>query len=278
MKALKILTQSVSVKQSRGLGTIFRFEFYEHIRNRWLPVYALLYLILGNLIAYLGGSNPMQASSSLLSLVLLLTPITALLAASISFNESLPFMELLVSLPVSRLAIYLGKWLGLSCGLAISYLIGMGGTLIWLDADATGLTSIVLMLVLGVMLTFVFTSIAYALTGLARRREIVYGISLGIWFFLFIVYDLLIIGIVLLFGDYPLETPIFILSAANPLDLTRIVMMLHMDLSALMGYTAAVFQHTLGGTGGILLSITLLSLWIIVPLAGGYHLFARRSL
>ena len=97
--------------------TIFivtRFEFFEHFRNRWIIIYGLSFLILANLIIYVGGANPLQASGSLLSLVLLLVPIFSLIFGSISFTETLPFMELMTAQPVSRRDIYFGKCLGLS--------------------------------------------------------------------------------------------------------------------------------------------------------------------
>jgi hypothetical protein len=59
-----------------------------------------------------------------------------------------------------------------------------------------------------------------------------------IWFYFALIYDGLILLILFSFSDYPLEKITLLLSALNPIDLGRISIMLKMDVSALMGYTA----------------------------------------
>ena len=48
-----------------------------------------------------------------------------------------------------------------------------------------------------------------------------------------------------LFADYPIERPMLGLMLANPVDLARVVLLLRFDVSALMGYTGAVFAAVL---------------------------------
>lgn len=259
--------------------TIARFEFFEHIRNKWLITYALALLILANLVVYLGGNNPLQASGSLLSLVLLLVPIFSLIFGSISFTESLPFMELLAAQPVRRRDIFIGKWLGLCLGLSLAFIIGMGaGSLLSMDATGQGWLVWALLIFLGALLSFVFVAVAFLLANLSARKEIVFGLTLGVWFFFFILHDLIIFGIVATFGDYPLEWAIFLLSLINPIGLVRIIITLQMDISALMGATGAVMNKFLGGSGGILLGCAMLCFWTIIPLLLGIKIFNKRNL
>ena len=259
--------------------TIARFEFFEHIRNKWLITYCISFFLLGNLIVYLGGRNPLQASGSLLSLVLLMVPLFSLIFGSISFTESLGFMELLAAQPVLRRDLYLGKWLGLGTGLGLAFLVGMGGgSLLRIDPAEQGFLPYLLLLVLGAGLSYIFVGIAFLISNLSDRKEVVFGLTLTVWFFFFILHDLLILGIVVLLGDYPLEWVIVILSVANPIDLVRVIMTLQMDLSALMGVTGAVFQRYLGGVGGAALGSLLLLFWAALPLVLGSRIFARRNL
>ena len=271
-----------AIKNRRGFRTVFtiaRFEFFENVRNRWLITYCISFFVLGNLIVYLGGRNPLQASGSLLSLVLLMVPLFSLIFGSISFTESLGFMELLAAQPVARRDLYLGKWLGLGSGLGIAFVLGMGGgSLLRIDHTEQGYFAYFLLLFLGAGLSYVFVGIAFLISNLSDRKEVVFGLTLTVWFFFFVLHDLLILGTVVLLGDYPLEWIIVALSIANPIDLVRVMMTLQMDLSALMGVTGAVFQRYLGGTAGAALGGFLLLLWAIIPLVLGTRIFGRRNL
>lgn len=273
-----VLPQTGTGKR-RTLLTIARFEFFENIRNRWLLGYGISFFVLGNLIVYLGGRNPLQASGSLLSLVLLVVPLFSLVFGSISFTESLGFMELLAAQPVARRDLYLGKWLGLGTGLSLAFVLGMGGgSLLWINHAGPGFFAYFLLLLLGAALSYVFVAIAFLLSNLSDRKEVVFGLTLAVWFFFFVLHDLLILGTVILFGDYPLEWAIFVLSAINPIDLVRVLLTLQLDLSALMGVTGAVFQKYLGGAAGAGLGLALLLIWAAGPLWLGLRIFGKRNL
>jgi Cu-processing system permease protein len=82
---------------------------------------------------------------------------------------------------------------------------------------------------------------------------------------------------VALFADYPLETPLLILTLLNPLDLGRVALLLDLDAAALLGYTGAVFQRFLGTAEGLALAVTALVAWTLVPLALGFRRFQRRD-
>ena len=264
---------------SNALLVIARFEFFECVRNRWLLVYGLAFLVFANLIAWFSGDNALSASASLLSLVLLLVPLFALIFGSISFMQSAPFQAILAVQPIRRGDIFLGKWLGLSGGLAASYVAGMGaGALPRIGSWANGTAAFVLLLSIGVLLTFAFTGLAFLLANLSRRIEVVFGLALALWFHFFVAHDLLVLALVARFGDYPLETAILVLSILNPIDLARIMLTLNMDLSAMLGYTGAVFEKTLGGAWGASIGLGFLALWGALPALAGLRLFQRKDL
>src|SRR3989338_6417931 len=188
--------------KNSAVGVIALFEFRENIRNRWLFIYGLSFLVFGAFITYLGTADPLRASASLLNLVLLLVPLFSLVFGSLSFSEALSFHEVLVALPITRRDIFLGKWLGLGTGLSVSFLTGMGlGSLLQMNIAQTGFGCYALLLLLGVLLTFVFLSVAFWMVNIAKRRELIFGWMLVLWFFAFVLYDVLVMGIVLLFGD-----------------------------------------------------------------------------
>jgi len=67
-------------------------------------------------------------------------------------------------------------------------------------------------------------------------------------------------------------------SAFNPIDLCRIFILLHMDISALMGYTGAVFKDFFGSQAGSLVAAVVLCGWIAVPAWLGVRRFKRKDL
>jgi Cu-processing system permease protein len=79
------------------------------------------------------------------------------------------------------------------------------------------------------------------------------------------VYDGLLLISLLVFSSYPVEKMAISLSILNPIDLSRILVMLKLDLSALMGYTGAVFRKFFGTSTGIVISYISLILWTLIP-------------
>jgi Cu-processing system permease protein len=80
------------------------------------------------------------------------------------------------------------------------------------------------------------------------------------------------------FSDYPLEKLTLLLSALNPIDLGRIFIMLKMDISALMGYTGALYKDFFGSGSGIMFTIGIMLLWALIPLWLTVRAFKRKDL
>jgi Cu-processing system permease protein len=51
----------------------------------------------------------------------------------------------------------------------------------------------------------------------------------------------------------------------NPIDLSRILILLKLDISALLGYTGAVFKKFFGTNFGLIISFAAMILWIVLP-------------
>jgi Cu-processing system permease protein len=99
-----------------------------------------------------------------------------------------------------------------------------------------------------------------------------------VWFYFALIYDGLILVILFTFSDYPLEKLTLVLSALNPIDLGRIFIMLKMDVSALMGYTGALYQDFFGSGTGILFTTGVMLLWIALPLLAAVRSFQKKDL
>jgi Cu-processing system permease protein len=138
--------------------------------------------------------------------------------------------------------------------------------------------NVISLLVTGTFLTLVFVSLAFLSSVLTRDKSKAIGIALLFWFYFSLIYDGLVLWTIYSFSDYPLEKVTLMLIAFNPVDLARIIMLLQLDISALMGYTGAFYKNFFGSNMGVLFSSTILSLWVAVPLLLSLRIFRKKDL
>ncbi len=136
----------------------------------------------------------------------------------------------------------------------------------------------VILLISGLLLTLTFVSLAFLAAVITRDKAKGIGVALVIWFYFALVYDGLVLGILFSFSDYPLEKAMLILTALNPTDLARIMVLMKMDISALMGFTGAVFQDFFSTYYGLLIALGVLLLWVVWPVALSTRIFSRKDL
>src|SRR6185437_9472545 len=129
----------------------------------------------------------------------------------------------------------------------------------------------------GAALTAVFTALAFLIALRVEDRLHGVGVAIGVWLLFALFYDGLVLLLVALFADHPMEKPVLAMVLANPVDLARVLLLLRFDLAALMGYTGAVFQRLLGGWTGSILAGAALALWVAIPVAIGQRVFRRKD-
>ena len=129
----------------------------------------------------------------------------------------------------------------------------------------------------GVVLTFIFAAFAALIAARIDDRVKGIGAAIGLWLGLTVLYDGLVMIGLTVFADYPLERPALAAMLANPIDLARLLILLRLDVSALMGYTGAVFERFFGSAGGALLASLALVMWTGVPLLLGARRFQRKD-
>ena len=98
-----------------------------------------------------------------------------------------------------------------------------------------------------------------------------------LWLFLAVVYDGIFLLSLVYFQDYPLDKFSLVASMLNPIDLSRILILLKLDISALLGYTGAVFKQFFGTGLGAFTSIAVLSLWVILPVWRIKYISAKKD-
>jgi Cu-processing system permease protein len=133
-------------------------------------------------------------------------------------------------------------------------------------------------IVTGMLITTIFVSIAMLCSILMRDKARGIGLSIILWLFLSLIYDGLVLFFMFQYADYPIEKPMAILAALNPIDLARIQVLLHVDTAALMGYTGAIFKKMFGTFTGYILSLMLMLAWTVLPFLISLKLFNKKDL
>jgi Cu-processing system permease protein len=124
----------------------------------------------------------------------------------------------------------------------------------------------------------IFSSIAFFASVKSKDKARGIGAALLLWFYFALIFDGLILLILFAFSDYPLEKLTLLLSSLNPIDLGRIFIMLKMDVSALMGYTGALYKDFFGSLSGMLYTMGIMFIWMAVPLWLAIRAFKRKDL
>jgi Cu-processing system permease protein len=192
--------------------------------------------------------------------------------------SSREYIELLLTQPIERGSLFLGLYAGLTIPLSLAFLFGVGVPFLFHGGFAGESGGPVgLLLFTGVLLTCVFVAIAFALALRTDDRIRGLGSALLVWIFFSVVYNGLVLLAVQLFSDYPLQHPVIAMTLLNPIDLGRILLLLELDVSALMGFTGAVFTRFFGSAWGVSLTVAALLTWLAVPLATGWRVFLRKN-
>ncbi len=183
-------------------------------------------------------------------------------------------MEMLLAQPVGRLQVLASEFLATAGSLALAFIIGQGLPIALYYPDGLGLHYVFV----SIGLSFSCAAIAFLAAVLSRDKARGIGVVLLIWFYFAMIYDGIVLMILFAFSDYPLEKLTLLLTALNPIDLARVSMMLQMDVSALMGYTGALFKEFFGSAWGSLFTIGILILWIAFPLTWAGIVFRKKDL
>jgi Cu-processing system permease protein len=254
---------------------ILRYQTRDVLRNRWVPGYALFFMLVTDALFRFGGDGE-RVVLSLMNVVLLLVPLSAVMLGVMYLYSSREYIELLLTQPIRRGELFLGLFGGLALPLCAAYVVGVGVPFLLHGALGVG-AALPILLGTGVLLTVVFVALAFGLALLTEDRTRGMGMALLAWMAFAVLYNGLVLLVIQLFAEYPLDRAVIALSVLNPIDLARILLLLNLDAAALMGFTGAVFERFFGGATGKAVSLAALTLWLAVPLLLGRRAFLRKN-
>ena len=245
---------------------ILKYSFYDLMRSRWSYVYFAFYLLLGVVLLFL-NNDLSKAVITLMNIIIVLVPLIGTIFGVMYYYNSKEFTELLLAQPLKRSSIFLGQYLGVALSLSMSLILGLGLPFIVYGLfKSTAIWDFSLLLITGTFLTFIFTALAFNIALSNENKIKGFGYAILMWLFLGIIYDGIFLMSLIIFEDYPLDKLSLFGTMLNPIDLSRTLILLKLDISALLGYTGAVFKQFFGTNFGLVISFSMLILWVIFPL------------
>lgn len=261
----------------RATLKILKYEFHDIIRNKWVIIYTAFFFLVTEGLFRFGGDSA-KVIVSLMNITLLVIPLMCVIFGTMYVYNAREFVELLLSQPIGRKSLFAGMYAGLAVPLAAGFAVGISIPFVIRGfGDTSHVAAAGTLLGSGIFLTFIFVALAFLVSLRNDDKGKGFGMAVLLWLFFAVIYDGLILLITLTLSDYPMEKPIIAMILFNPIDLARIVLILQFDISALMGYTGAMFQKFFGTPIGMVVSVTSLAVWTALPLFLGMRSFARKD-
>ena len=252
---------------------IAKYIILDIVKGKVLISYTIMLAAI-SIAIFMMDADVTKGLVSISTVVMIMIPLVSIIFATTYIFNASEFTELLVSQPISRKDILLGKYIGIGTSILGAFILGV---CVPVGLFALSTSGFMLML-MGCLLTLAFISLAFLASTLTSDKAKGIGLSLMIWFYCAIVFDGLVLLFLFSFSDYPLEKAMILLTALNPVDLGRVMILLQLDISALMGYTGALYQKFFGGGYGMIFSVVLQILWIIIPLHFALRVFRKKDL
>jgi Cu-processing system permease protein len=235
------------------------------MRSRWSYVYFMFYLLLGFVLLFL-NNDVNKAVITLMNIIIVLTPLIGTIFGVMYYYNAKEFTELLLAQPIKRNKIFMGQYLGVSLSLTLSLVIGLGIPFVLYGLfRSSAIYNFSLLLIVGAFLNFIFVALSYNIALSTENKIKGFGYAILMWLFLAVIYDGLFLISLVMFNEYPLDKYSLIATMLNPIDLSRILILLKLDISALLGYTGAVFRKFFGTNYGMVIATLILILWVVLP-------------
>jgi Cu-processing system permease protein len=268
-----------------------RQELLLAVRSRWTQVFAAVFAALSLAVAasgyILSGGSGVQdfarTAASLVQLVLLLVPLTAIVMGVLTLASDRGAAELLFSQPVPRGVILIGRLLGLLVALASAQAVGFGlaGLVLYARAGGEGVGGFLLIGLASIVLTAIFLALAALVSArhVGGRRVRALAIALVVWFVLVVLFDLAALGLASTLRSGTASRVLILTVLTNPIDAVRAGTLLGVEGTGAFGAgSLALLRFTRGPLGAALLLSASALLWIVLPVLLAVRRLARLDI
>jgi len=274
------------------LWTLITKEARDGLRNRWVIMITLVMTGLALILSFLGSAptgttsvSPLAVTVvSLSSLSIFFIPLIALLLAydSVVGEAERGTLTLLLTHPVSRTEVILGKFIGHLFLLAIAIVIGYGVAGVTISFTGEGgfagqeWDSFLRLLLSSILLGAIFLSIGYVISTWVSERGMAAALAIGIWLLFVLLYDMGLLALLAADGEGALSGGLVKwLMLANPTDSYRMFNLTSSNATALLsGMAGLSAEHRVSDASLILIMLS----WVVAPLVTACMIFRKRQL
>ncbi|MGC9307841.1 MAG: ABC transporter permease subunit [Thermoplasmatota archaeon] len=276
----------------RVIYGIAKKEFLDNWRNKWIIAMAAIFLVLTLVVSYagssLGGGSGWQdiddTIAGMMSIVTFLIPIIGLMlgyAAIVGEKES-GSLQLLLSYPVHRYEVLVGKFLGLSSVLAFASLIGFGvsGAVIGLSISGMQWGEYGIFIVASFLIGFAYIALSLCFSAVLQKRSTALGLSVLLWFLFAIIWNTILLVLLVVTENIDLSpgsefvapTWYHVGALINPVTAYQTLVAVN------IGPVSANIAGELPSFYSTPVALTVLLAWIAVPLLVAFVIFRRKDI
>lgn len=274
-----------------AIAIIAAKELRDGLRNRWALTTTLVLAGLALALAFLGsaptghvGVPPLTVTVvSLTSLTVFLVPLIALILSHDALVGEIErgTMLLLLTYPVRRWQVVLGKFTGHSTLLGMATVIGYGSAGVVIAASSGGASinqwpAFLVLIVTSVALGMAFLALGYLTSALVSEHTTAAGIAIGLWLLLVVIFDMGLLGFLAATEGRGVSASTFRwVLMLDPADIFRQINLT--SFAEVRRYSGIDGLPALASVPSGILTLAMLS-WIAAPLALTIAVFSRRQL
>jgi ABC-type transport system involved in multi-copper enzyme maturation permease subunit len=277
----------------KAIFTIAKKEFLDNIRNKWIILLTIIFVILIVVFSYVAGGqsggdtfgNMQNTVFGLLGISSLLIPLIAIILgfSTISGEAESGALYVVLSYPIKRIEVLLGKLLGLGLVITLSIFLGFGfgGVVIAATVGTQSFVGYIAFILLSIFLGFIYLSLTICISSYCKKRITSIGGGLLV-FFWGMFYGTVLMGVYfgtgntmedLMLGKIPdwfYNSVVF-----SPGDLYQTTVQRAFGVTTIdtAGFAVTIPEF-------LSVPVLLLShiIWFIVPLILAYYFFKRRDI
>lgn len=241
---------------------MLKYEFLNILRSKWLAINFLSFAAL----SWAAGrvtADPQRTMSAIASFCVIFVPLIATLFSTLYWYASERFTHLMLTQPLPRTHLFWARFIALAFLLTASTMAGLDlgafASQAW-TAQKLGVMNLEI-----VALTTVFIAVSLLICVLSPDRMRGIGIAFGLWLYLVLLHDALILLCLTALRDYPLDIAGGLIAALNPIGLARVVLLMANDSALLLGHTGALVREIMTSVTGYVLAASLTVLWVAAP-------------
>ncbi len=267
--------------------TVANKEFHDGLRNRWLISITLIFALLSIGLTYFGaaasgavGITSLSTTvASLASLAVFLIPLIALLLSYDSFvgEQESGTLLLLLTYPLSKSQLLLGKFIGQGGIIALATILGFGASALLLYfqlGDTHILSAFGLFIFSAILLGLSFTAISYLISLSVSEKSKAAGFALITWFLFALAFDLALLALLVGVEEGVTQQGLTQLMMLNPTDIFRLVNLAGLESNDVNGALAVAINAGLSQTQ----LISALVAWVVLPLTLAIFIFKKKTL